>query len=210
MLRLNDEAWGRLTEDSYEGELVFGVPHDIVYPHIPEVLKRFSRAYPKVKVRLVSSYTTSLLEGFKRGDLDIILTTEAAGNAEITPLTEFNLIWAGAKGGRVWKERPIRLASQRRCLFRKIAQNALEQAGLGWEMAVDTDSSITAVASISADFGIDARLDYHLHDELEVIKHGGQLPELPKIYVHAYVKPKDEEPLANILYDMVLARYQNK
>ena len=35
MLALNDEAFGRLTHNSFEGEIVLGVPHDIVYPNIP-------------------------------------------------------------------------------------------------------------------------------------------------------------------------------
>ncbi len=38
MLALNDEAHRRLTGDAQEGEIVLGVPHDIVYPAIPQVL----------------------------------------------------------------------------------------------------------------------------------------------------------------------------
>ena len=46
MLALNDEAFGRLTHNSFEGEIVLGVPHDIVYPNIPQVLQR---CYGKTK-----------------------------------------------------------------------------------------------------------------------------------------------------------------
>ena len=46
MLALNDEAFGRLTHTSFEGEIVLGVPHDIVYPNIPQVLQR---CYGKTK-----------------------------------------------------------------------------------------------------------------------------------------------------------------
>ena len=55
MLALNDEVYGLLTLPQYEGEVVLGVPHDIVYPVIPQVLQRFARDFPKVKVRLLSS-----------------------------------------------------------------------------------------------------------------------------------------------------------
>ena len=54
MLALNDDALQRLTLDKHEGEIVLGVPHDIVYPSIPQVLHRFAREYPKMKVNLVS------------------------------------------------------------------------------------------------------------------------------------------------------------
>ena len=57
MLELNDEAWGRLTSGEYEGQIVLGVPHDIVLPALPRVLARFAAEYPRVNVQLISSYT---------------------------------------------------------------------------------------------------------------------------------------------------------
>ncbi|MEO1104902.1 MAG: LysR family transcriptional regulator, partial [Pseudomonadota bacterium] len=43
LLDINDELWARMTGDSFEGELTLGAPHDVVYPYIPEVLRRFAR-----------------------------------------------------------------------------------------------------------------------------------------------------------------------
>ena len=40
MVEMNDEIYTRLTCQSWEGEIVLGVPHDIVYPVIPQVLQR--------------------------------------------------------------------------------------------------------------------------------------------------------------------------
>jgi DNA-binding transcriptional LysR family regulator len=42
MLELNDEVYGRLTAQEYEGEIVLGVPHDIVYPSIPRCCNSFT------------------------------------------------------------------------------------------------------------------------------------------------------------------------
>ena len=55
IIALNDEAWGRLTGSAFEGEIAFGVPHDIIYPHVPQVLSAFAAAYPRVKVQLTRS-----------------------------------------------------------------------------------------------------------------------------------------------------------
>ena len=54
MVALNDEAWGRLTCSQFEGEVTFGVPYDIIYPHIPNILREFNAAYPRGKVTLKS------------------------------------------------------------------------------------------------------------------------------------------------------------
>ena len=57
ILALNDEVWSRFTDAAFEGEVVLGVPHDVVYPALPPVLQRFHADYPRMKVTLVSTYT---------------------------------------------------------------------------------------------------------------------------------------------------------
>ena len=84
MLAMNDEIYGKLTATEFEGEVTLGVPHDIVYPIIPKVLQRFAAAYPRVRVHLVSSYTRKLVEQFNRGEIDVILTTEAVSYTHLT------------------------------------------------------------------------------------------------------------------------------
>ena len=52
LLAMNDEIVDRLTNSDSAGELRFGIPHDIVEPHIPGLLKKFVHRYPKVSVSL--------------------------------------------------------------------------------------------------------------------------------------------------------------
>ncbi len=100
ILALNDEVYGLLTLPQFEGEVVLGVPHDIVYPAIPQVLHRFARDYAKVKVRLLSSFTKMLREQFARGECDVIVTTEDEVGPGGVMLTELQLVWIGAPGGQ--------------------------------------------------------------------------------------------------------------
>ena len=130
ILALNDEAVGRLTEDLYEGELRLGVPHDIVYPVVPRVLKHVQR---RLSARQCQS---ALLEHgeaargiLQRGEVDLILTTEAGVDEGGETLTEMALRWTGAPGGTSWKRRPLRLAFCTNCIFRPIVLRKLEQAG---------------------------------------------------------------------------------
>ena len=62
---------------AFEGEVVLGVPHDIVYPAIPRVLQQFNAAYPRFKGQLLTLNTSVLKQKFARGECDMILTTEA-------------------------------------------------------------------------------------------------------------------------------------
>jgi DNA-binding transcriptional LysR family regulator len=50
-----------MTAPDFKGEVRLGVPHDIVGPYMPPVLKSFDQAWPGVRVSLVCSTTPKLL-----------------------------------------------------------------------------------------------------------------------------------------------------
>ncbi|MDR6264162.1 LysR family transcriptional regulator [Roseobacter sp. N2S] len=207
LLTLNDEVWNRMTDQKFEGEIMFGVPHDIVYPHIPKVLKRFSTAYPKVKVNMVSSFTSELKSMFASGECDVILTTETGGAEDSVRLASLDLVWYGAPNGATWKERPLRIAFETQCIFRPIVLKALDEAQIDWEMAVDTMSSMTVEASLSADLAVHARLKGTTPQYLEEIDHGGSLPDLPEFQVNMMVAPSAQNPMAPLFAEMVREAY---
>ncbi len=195
MLTLNDEVYARLTHHDYEGEVVLGVPHDIVYPAIPQVLQRFHADYPRVKVQLESSFTRSLKEQFARGECDMILTTEDSVDAGGETLTTLPLVWIGAPGGQSWKQRPLRLAFEHRCIFRSGIQAALDRAGIRWEMAIESEQSRTIEASVSADLAVHAMIEGTMPPYAEVIQHGGALPTLAKVKINFYCADPTGSPV---------------
>jgi DNA-binding transcriptional LysR family regulator len=203
MLALNDEIYGKLTATECEGEVVLGVPHDIVYPVIPIVLQRFAIAYPKVRVQLVSSFTRKLMDEFNRGEIDVILTTEdSVGNGGET-LTQTPLIWVGAPGGNAWKQRPLRLAFEQRCIFRQFVQRRLDDEGISWDMVVDSNSSRTIEATVSADLAVHTMLEGTEPQHFERINHGGSLPSLRKMNVNLYQSGLKDEPVVAELSSLI-------
>ena len=186
MVALNDEVIGRLTHQAFEGEVVLGVPHDIVYPLIPRVLQRFNAAYPRVKVQLLSSFSTALKDKFGRGECDLILTTESSETKESETVATLPLRWVGAPNGSTWRQRPLRLAFCRHCLFRPKVIAALDAAGITWDMVVETESDRSIEATVAADLAIHAMLDGTEPQHLVQIDHGGTLPDLPVQMVNLY------------------------
>lgn len=195
MVILNDEIYGRLTATEFEGEVTLGVPHDIVYPVIPQVLRRFAAAYPRMRVQLVSSFTRKLIEDFNRGEIDVILTTEDSVGAGGETLTEIPLVWVGAPDGQAWKQRPLRLAYEQRCIFRQFVQRRLDEGGVPWEMAVESDSTRTIEATVSADLAVHTMLEGTEPRHFERIAHGGSLPELRLMNVNLYQANLDDGPV---------------
>ena len=186
MLDLNDEAFRRLMDHDYEGEIVFGVPHDIVYPTIPQVLQRFNAEYPRVKVQLLALYTNKLKEMFARGECDVILTTETRVGPGGETLVTMPLRWVGAPGGVAWRQRPLRLAYCRHCVFRHGDVEKLDAAGVQWEIAVDSDSDRTIEATVSADLAVTTMLEGTEPPHLERVPSGAGLPDLDVQKINLY------------------------
>ena len=208
MLALNDEIMARMTDKAFEGEVRLGVPSDIVYPHVPQVLKRFDREYPRVRVNLVSSYTRRLKAMLAENALDLTLTTENECGPDGETLAHQKLVWVGAPGGSAWRERPLRLAFETQCLFKPWILKALDEAGIAWDMAVDTGSTRTVEASVSADLAVHAMLESATAASLlEPVCHGGALPALPSTRINLYVSRIGQKPLTNALAELVRGAY---
>lgn len=207
LIALNDEVWSRMTHADFEGELTLGAPHDIIYPHIPAVLQRFHREFPRVKVSLSSSFTRRLKDEFSRGAADLILTTES----EIAPggeaLQETRLVWVGAHDGAVWKERPLKLGYERACIYRPMVQRALDDSGIQWEMAVESDQTRAVEAAVSADLAVHTQIESSIPPYFEVIQHGGALPTLAPILIGLYVAEGPKRPIIDRLAGMIRDAY---
>ena len=189
MMALNDEVLARLTSTAHEGEIRLGVPHDIVYPAIPGIMKRLAAMYPRVKINLVSSFTLLLKQAFARGALDIILTTEDRPGPEGRQLSTRDLVWVGAEGGCTWQRHPLRLGFKESCIFRTMSQTRLDAAGIPWEMAYEGENEQVIEATVAADLAITVRLAEALPIGTSPIQHRGQLPELGQVAICLYAAP---------------------
>ncbi|MFA8441482.1 LysR family transcriptional regulator [Yoonia sp.] len=193
MLKINDEALTRLTATEFEGELKLGVPHDIIYPAIPAVLKRFAADFPRMQVRLISAPTRKLLNMFGRGEVDLILTTEENCGPGGQALVELPLLWIGAQEGVAWRKQPLPVAFCKNCIFRSGVLQALNEDGIDWVMAVDSELDNAVEAAVSADLAVHVALKGSLPPHTEIIDHGGLLPELKPQNINLYVlKHKDQ------------------
>ena len=207
LLAVNDEAWGRLTHPAFEGAIDFGVPHDIIYPHVPMVLQRFAADYPRVKLRLHSLYSSGLKELFARSEMDLILTTEIGTDPGGEMLTREPLVWAGAPGGQAWRDRPLRYASCTNCVFKRPALEALDAAGIPWEFTVESISPAAVDASVAADLAVSVQMQSGVPARCEMIRHGGALPELPDHRINMYVAAGPRQALADRLAALLRQAY---
>jgi DNA-binding transcriptional LysR family regulator len=199
MVAMNDEIVMRLTAPEYAGTLRLGVPHDIVYPVIPQVLKQFNAIYPAIRVLLESSNTYGLKQMFAKGGCDLILTTETAPGDGAETLARRPLQWIGAPGGAAWRQRPLSIAFGRLCTFRPLVVAALDGAGIAWQMLLETDNDSAIHATVSADLAVYTAIEGTQAQQLVRIEHAGALPELPDQLINLYLTDgPTSEPLSRL------------
>ncbi len=206
ILCLNDDALSRLTTASYQGELRLGVPHDIVYPAMPGILKRLAAQYPRVRVNLVSSYTQLLKAAFDKGELDVIVTTEDSPGPNGVELARRDLVWVGGQGGVAWQKLPLRLGFKDSCMFRPFVQAKLTAAHVPWEMAVEAESEQVIEATVAADLAVSARLRDAMPFGMVEIDARGELPDLGDLGIYLYAAPTmSGEAADSLLQELRLA-----
>ncbi|UCH38804.1 MAG: LysR family transcriptional regulator [Gammaproteobacteria bacterium] len=207
MLALNDEAMGRLTSPDFEGQIRLGVPGDVIYPHIPLILREFSRDYPRVQVKLSSAQTFTLKHEFQQGSQDIVLTTEKAASPGGRVISTQPLVWTGAAEGVAWKKRPLPLGFAKICAFKSGVTKALDDAGIDWVDIVASGDAAASEAMTSADLCVTAELESAIHSSRVVIDHGGQLPELPEHSIVLYSNDSPGNQITQTLVEYLLRAY---
>lgn len=185
MLSLNDEVWGMMTSPDFEGEIRLGIPHDMITPFIPPILKSFNQHWPRVRVMLVCKPTYTLLQQLEDGEIDLTLTTEAMVGEECELLMPDQLVWVGAKCGEAYKRRPLPVTfGDARCSFRQPAIDELGKAGLDWVLTCETSDFSPYCATLEADLAVAPMLTSTVPKSLQVFGPADGLPPLPIFHIN--------------------------
>jgi DNA-binding transcriptional LysR family regulator len=197
MISLNDEVWGAMTAPAYEGEIRLGVPHDIVGPYLPPILRRFDKAWPRVRVSLICTTTPQLHELLRGGSIDLTLTTEERCGRNGETLSEDELVWVGAASGMAHRRNPLPVSiGDEKCEFRRSVLKALADAGRDWRSVCEVSSMEPLLATIEADLAIGPLLRRTIPDYLQVIDNEARLPRLPMYLVNMYLPPVQQSEVA--------------
>ncbi len=179
LLDLNDEVVSRITEPNMQGVVQLGTPEDFATRHLPEVLARFTQAYPAVALEVTCDLTLNLLDRHRKGAFDLTLIKRERAAAE-------------PGGIRVWREPLVWVTSDRDwsvegalplvvsptpCVYRKRATEALDKARRNWRIAYTCGSLAGSLAAVRAGLGVTVLPKDMVPPGLHVID-GRTLPDL--------------------------------
>jgi DNA-binding transcriptional LysR family regulator len=198
LLELNDEAAAAIHGAELEGWIRLGLQEDFGETLLPDVLGRFARAHPKVRIEARIARNAELLDRVTAGRLDLALAWEAGvTTTHVEHLSEVPMCWIGPSAGKVGWSRdsgdPLPLISlEAPCLLRTAATAALDRAGLPWRIAFTSASLAGIWAAVAAGLGVALRTPLGLPHSVHGLEAGELgLPDMPRLGLSLYRADKE-------------------
>ncbi len=203
------EVLDRFKYPELEGEIRFGLPEDFATMFLSDVLVDFSRLHPRVLLNVECDLTLNLFDRFKKSAFDMVLVKMSRPEDFPNGYEVWSepLEWMGKKAYIVSLEKKMPLPlvlSPQPCVYRSIAIEALERAGIRWRIVFTSPSYAGIVAAVKAGMGITALPRTMMPDTLELIREDF-LPPLPDIHV-SLLKQTDKNECMQSLEDFLIKK----
>ena len=203
LLDLNDEAVATLRGADVEGWVRLGLPQDFAERWLPQVLGRFTRQHPRVRVEVRAERSRELIDRVDTGQLDLALTWGEPRGAHAELLADLPICWIGpAQGDLNWSpgETLPLIAFEPPCYFRSAGVAALDAAGIPWRLAFTTPSLTGLWAAVAAGLGISLRTHAGLPDNVRALGPDELvLPGLPRIALSLFAADAAPSPAVAML-----------
>ncbi|WP_394779615.1 LysR substrate-binding domain-containing protein [Undibacterium sp.] len=211
LLELNDEAATAMRGVDLEGWIRLGMPEDFGERVLTDVLGRFARAHPRVRIEAKVARNASLLEQIAAGSLDLVLTWDSGiAIPHSQRVGTLPMRWIAAPASSSFPmpsaENPLPLvAFEAPCLMRSAATAALDRAGIPWRIAFSSTSLSGIWAAVAAGLGVTVRTEIGLPANLAVLdaKAAG-LPPLPELGLNISQAEAELDTAAQRLREIIL------
>lgn len=210
LLELNDEAASAVRGAELAGSVRLGIQQDFGEQMLTEVLGRFTRVHPQVRIEARVARNTELMEQLGSGHLDLALAWDGGiATPHALDVGRLAMRWIGpADASRLvlpadaLEALPL-VMMDAPCVMRSAATRALDQAGIRWRIAFTSPGLSGVWAAVAAGLGVTVRTDVGLPAALRPLD-DARLPLLPEIGLRLHRAEAELNPPAQRLHDIVL------
>jgi DNA-binding transcriptional LysR family regulator len=191
LLHLADEARSRLLEPEVEGLVRLGTPEDFATVYLPDILAEFSRAHPLVALEVNCNFSFNLLEGFSRGEYDLVLVKrEPQGPAGGVAVWRDVLVWVGGPKLMLDSKASVPLAlAPAPDVYRKRALAALQGAKRESRIVYTSPSSEGLQAAVRAGLAVTVLSKDMVPEGFTILEGEHGLPPMPDTEIALYRAP---------------------
>lgn len=210
IVRLNVEAVAAFSDAELSGRVRLGVPDDYVDRYLPEIMARFSRAYPGAELSVICEPTVDLIERIDAGELDLAIATncDAARTAEI--FRRERLLWVASNRHSIHIEERLPLALGRpSCSWRRMALEALEAVARPYRLLYSSSNAGAVAAAVLAGLAVSVLPESGLRPGMRVLNPADGFPELPSCRIGLLRNAHERSALADALAEHIISSLDN-
>ncbi|NVM78176.1 DNA-binding transcriptional LysR family regulator [Duganella sp. SG902] len=212
LLELNDEAANAVRGAELAGSVRLGIQQDFGEQMLTEVLGRFTRVHPQVRIEARVARNSELMELLGGGKLDLALAWDGgAPAAHAVKVGVLPMRWIGAADETrltLPEHEPLPLVMMDApCIMRSAATRALDNAGIPWRIAFTSPGLSGVWAAAAAGLGLTVRTGMGVPSSLRVLD-DPRLPPLPDVGLLLHRAEAELNPPAQRLHDIVLEALQ--
>src|SRR4026207_648874 len=210
LAKLNVEALASFDDAELAGRVRLGVPDDYADRYLPEIMARFSRAYPAIALTVLCDETVNLLERIKGNELDLAIITNCTGSMTAENFRQERLLWATSNRHSTHIEERLPLALGRPARAGGgAAVDCLEAIGRPYRVLYSSGNASAICAAVLSGLAVSVFPESGLRPGMRVLSAADGFPELPSCRIGLVRNPHERNPMADALAEHVISSLDN-
>ena len=209
ILSAHNDAVAAFSSPSLFGRIRFGCAEDYASRVLPMVLSGFRKAFPRIRVDIISTLSTELYERLLREELDLCLLEGGTWGGRVVHREP--VVWVTSRTGTAHTEEPLPLAVYHEgCICRKWGLEALRKADRKYWIAFVSPSSSGILAAVKAGLAVSPIGIDSLDDSLRVLGPENGFPILPVYEISLHQSRSADTEITSCFANYVIDSFQRK
>jgi DNA-binding transcriptional LysR family regulator len=210
IVKLNVEALAAFNDTELTGRVRLGLPDDYADRYLPEIMARFSRAYPHVELTIMCEPSIELIERIDSNELDLAIVTDCETSRASETFRRERLSWVTSNRHSTHLEEPLPLALGRpSCGWRRAAIESLETIGRPHHVLYTSANGGAVAAAVLAGMAVSVFPESGLRPGMRVLNPADGFPELPSCRIGLIRNPHESLALADALAEHIISSLDN-
>ncbi len=210
IVKLNMETVAAFSDAGLSGRVRLGVPDDYADRYLPEIMARFSRAYPGVELSVICEPSVDLLERIDGNELDLAIITNCESKRASETFRRERLLWVTSNRHPTHMEERLPLALGRpSCAWRRMAIETLESINRPYRILYSSSNAGAVAAAVLSGLAISVLAESGLRPGMRVLTAAEGFPELPDCRIGLVRNPHESSALADALAEHIVSSLDN-
>ena len=210
IVKLNIETLAAFSDAELSGRVRLGVPDDYADRYLPEIMARFSRAYPGVELTVVCEPSIDLLDRIDANELDLAIVTNCDMKRASETFRSERLLWVTSNRHPTHMEERLPLALGRpTCSWRRTAIERMEAVGRPHRVLFSSSSAGAVAAAVLSGLAVSVLAESGLRPGMRVLTAADGFPDLPACRIGVVRSAHESSALVDALAGHIVTSLDN-